>query len=29
LAVLPQGEWKWVVDTGKGSIVPSAINAKR
>ena len=27
LAVLPKGEWKWVVDTGKGSIVPSAINA--
>ena len=27
LAVVPEGEWKWVVDTGKGSIVPSAINA--
>ena len=27
LAVLPKGGWKWVVDSGRGTVVPSAIDA--
>jgi len=27
IAVLPEGEWKWVVDNGRGTAVPKAIDA--